>query len=150
MYIIFHWIFTISYFQCKQISQQVRTICTSNAHKFPLNFLDLIHYLIFHWISSNLYIQRIQIFLQIRTSCMSNAQNFPFNFHDFVHSTNLNFLNRFIWSVLLMYINFHLILTIWFVFQVCISNVPNFPQNFHDNVLPMKLNFSTSLEYLYI
>ena len=95
MYIIFHWIFTISYFQCKQISQQVRTICTSNAHKFPLNFLDLIHYLIFHWISSNLYIQRIQIFLQIQTSFMSNAQNFQsFNFHDFVHSTNSNFFTN--------------------------------------------------------
>ena len=61
MYIIFHWICTILYFQQNPISQQVRTICTSNVHDFPLNFHDLLC-LIFYWSFMNFNIQRIQIF----------------------------------------------------------------------------------------
>jgi len=53
-HLIFNWIFTILYFQRNQISQQVRIICTSFVHNFPLNFHDLVHSLILHRIFTNL------------------------------------------------------------------------------------------------
>ena len=116
LYIIFHWIFMILYYQRNQISQQSRTICTSYVHNFSLNFHDLVCSLIFHQIFTNLYNQRIRIFLQIpmiytllykifhwifttlyyqqnqiskqvRTICISYVYNFPLNFYDLVHSS---------------------------------------------------------------
>ena len=117
---IFHWILMILYIQRIWSFKQIRTICASNVHNFPLNFhdfvfltksifstsLDCLYFwctqfsIKFSWFGtfidfpsnfSNLYILWIRIILQIRMICMSNVQNFPLNFHDFVHSRNLNF-----------------------------------------------------------
>ena len=114
IYIIFHWILTILYFQQNQISQQVQTICASNVHNFPLNFHDLVRSSIFHRVFTNFFIEWIRFFLQIWCICISShVHNFPLNFHDFVHSTKL--ISQHVWTI-------------------CPSDVPNFPLNFHDLV----------------
>ena len=162
IYTIFHWIFMILYFQRKQISQQVWTICTFNIHNFPLNFHDLLRSSIFHQIFTNFYIKQIWIFLLIRMIHTSNVQNFSIEFSWFCKFNEFEFLNKFIRLIYLLYIIFHSIFTIWYVlwssnWDFTILNIQwfrifhqismisalvySFPLNFHDFVHSMNLNF---------
>ena len=139
MYTIFHWIFTILYFQWKQKFLQVRAICTSNVHNFPLNFHDLVHssifhrilsnsyikqiqiflliqmtyclmYRIFHWIFRILYIQWIQIFKQIHMICTFSIHNFSSSFHDLERSSIFH------WVFMILYIQlFQIVHQIWMI-----------------------------------
>ena len=77
--LIFIWIFTILHTQRIRIFQQIRTICTSNVHKFSLSFHGFVHSM-----NSN--------FKQIHTIYISNVHTFPLNFHYFILSTKSNFL----------------------------------------------------------
>ena len=147
--------------QRNQISQRVRTICTSYVHNFPLNFHNLVCSLIFYRIFTNLYIQRVRIFLQILTIYTLNVQNFPLNFHDFVSSmkTNLstirsictsyvhnfplifhNLVNSLIFHRIFMNLYIQRIRIFLLIRSICKSNVQNFAMNF-DFVFSTNLNF---------
>jgi len=93
------------------------TICTFNIHNFPLNFHDLLRSSIFHQIFTNLYIKQIWIFLLIQTFYTSNVQKFSIEFSWFCKFNKFKILNKFLRSVHLMYIKFHSIFTIWYVLR---------------------------------